>query len=506
MRITLQAFVWILLLPWTVLMQDVLIKELSLSSPRTGFTSIEADGFIYLAGGLTNGNGISSTVDVYNIASQTWNGTLTLPTPRAYITPVHISPNIYFIGGWNKVGKPTGAYRYDSVLRKFNATSAPQIQEPIQTSIHGSTLFVIVSHNVEFLDLDNMDSEWYHDEDIASLMPRLAGGIIFGRNNLIYVIGGFNVSTRQFVSDAWIYDVETANLTRYEDAISPFDYVVRGETLLFYEVANNVAAVWMWNQCILFNVGSSIWLNFNISNIMNIVTVPGFTFIFDTNGFYTVDWTNPIADPTYAEALGTIAYSIGYEDNAVYYTNTQDGSVKANVFYDGIWIPTTYTDVPAINEVSSKLEWPTHGVVFATLQGFYYFNNGTTSFVPQDRIKRLLISTDVDVIHVAIALSDTPDDIMIITYNTYLAVIRTDTFNNPQVSYNGVFFDFTNYAAYDTNTGLLINNAFPSFMDLITKWVVQGPHFFTFTQGFSYTSVSDQVCPISLGLVYHFWK
>jgi hypothetical protein len=483
------ASLLIILLPWNVLMQEVLVKELYLSSPRIHFTSIEADGFLYLAGGLKNGNTVSSTIDVFDIASQTWNKTLTLPSPRAIVTPVHIPPHIYFVGGWSRFGSLNTFYNFDLPSRVFNPAPPPRVQNPTQMSIHGSTLLVLGSNSAEFLNITDSSGGWTNNEELDNVAQRVAGGIFFNHENFIFVIGGVNVSSRQPVSDAWIFDIDSSLLTHYPNVITPFNYLDHEETPFSYSVANNIAAAWISSQCFLFNITSAEWFNFNIINVTNIITVPGYTFMFTEGGIYTVDWTNPTANPSFAGSIGTLAHSISFEDRAAYFVNNeQTGATQAFSFDNGVWIPLATS--LAIEDVFLELVWPSQGVIFATRDGFYLFkNDGQLTFVALQFIKSIIVAhPDADKIYVV----HQNLKFMVTSYNASLISETIVAPIIPQIAFEGILFNFQSQEAHSlvTNTSV---DAYNGDFTKVTKWVIQGEYFFALGQEPGTTQGSDQV-------------
>jgi hypothetical protein len=469
-------------------MQEVLVKELLLSSPRTSFTTVEADGFLYLAGGFTNGNRVSSAIDVFDIASQTWNNTLTLPSPRAIVTPVHIPPHIYFIGGCSHLGSRNTFYNFDLPTQTFlEVTDAPspQVQDPIQMSIHGSTLLVLGSNSAEFLNITDSSGGWTKNEELDLALQRVVGGIVFNHENFIFVIGGVNVSSRQLVSDAWIFDVDSSILNHYEGVITPINFSRNATKHFSYNIVNNVAAVWLSTNCFLVNLSTAKWLNFDIANVTNVVSVPGYTFVFTKLGFYTVDWTNTTTQPPFSESFGPIIHSVVFEDQAMYLVNNNT-RVNYMVFTGGTW--TTFSIAPAMSDMVVTLDWPPYGAVFASFDGFYLFD-GTLSFVPQQRIQQIFNGGDE--IHVICKQANS--DKSIYSFGANLALLRSAVAAiTPQAYFNGILFNFDNQRAFDVSAQILYNPYNDGFVKVL-QWAGQGQYFFVLDQGNFTTETSDQV-------------
>ena len=71
-------------------------------TPRTHLAAVEVDGMIYAIGGLGSGWAVLDTVEVYDVAGDTWNpiGPLTpVQTPRELLGAATVDGLIYAIGG-----------------------------------------------------------------------------------------------------------------------------------------------------------------------------------------------------------------------------------------------------------------------------------------------------------------------------------------------------------------------------------------------------------------------
>eukprot|EP00029_Vermamoeba_vermiformis_P010124 TRINITY_DN526_c0_g1_i3.p1 TRINITY_DN526_c0_g1~~TRINITY_DN526_c0_g1_i3.p1 ORF type:complete len:1056 (-),score=196.35 TRINITY_DN526_c0_g1_i3:69-3236(-) len=479
----------ILILPWNVLAQDVLQKELHLSTPRTSFTSVEAGDKIYFVGGFENGDRTSSAIDVFDIATQTWNRTLTLPSPRAFITPAVIPPHLYFVSGWeNKFN--VNPYNYDS--GNLNALQKPQIKTPTQMIIHNTTLFVIGSYEAKFMDLTDTGSGWSTRDDLSYLLQRISGAITFGHENLIFVVGGVNVSSRQKVRDTWIYDTESSILTRHDSPIDPIGYIAPNE--YSFSVANDIMAIGLnTGKCILYNMNTSTWLNVTTRRQIDIISVPGYSYIISSAGYYTIDWSNPSPDLFFTTVSSSIIDTISYEDQAALLLAQFQGESVMLCTNNNTWISSVLT--PSINDIQLTVLWPSHGYIIVTTFGFYVFKDCSVTFIALERIQSIVVSYPaaeeifVTIQNAFVATSD------IRVYNSTLDYVRSNTVPSitPSVSFDNILFDLVNVIAVSLNSGLSLDILPYDSFSTNTFWAVQDEQFVILTTRSNEIQLSNQV-------------
>jgi hypothetical protein len=450
----------ILFLPWNVLSLDVLHKELKLSSPRTSFTSVEAGGKIYFAGGLENGDRTSAAIDVFDIATQTWNSTLTLPSPRAFITPAVIPPNLYFVGGWDNEFD-VNPYLYDS--GNLTALQKPHIKNPTQMIIHNTTLFVLGSYEAKFLDLTDTGSGWSSRDSLSHILQRISGAIMFGHENLIFVVGGVNVSSRQNVSDAWIYDTESSTMTRHTIPSDPIGYIAPSE--YSYSVTNDVMAVWTnTGKCIIYNMNTSTWFAVSARKPIDIISVPGYTYIISLSGYSTIDWTSPSPDLLFKTVSPAVLHTISYEDQVALLLTQLDGVTSMLCTNNDTLVNSPVA--PLVSDITLTLDWPSHGSIFVTSSGFYVFKDCSVTFTALQQIVSIVVSYPAaEEIFVLVPIP-TALTYEARVYNSTIDYVRSVAvpIMAPSVSFDNVLFDFVQVLAVSMESGesldILPNNLF----------------------------------------------
>ena len=267
---------------------DVAFNITRISSPRDGFSLIEAGSNLFFVGGFEfHDNMATDKIEVFDLENRAWSRTLRLPSPRAYVTPVVLEPHIYFVGGFYYSNPP---FVYNLTAQQFlpNSEQGPTVLSPVSIDVHESTLTVIGRYSVDFLDLDT--NTWRYNEDLTRVMMDLVQNVVFSYEDIIVVIGGTNITIGESTFSAWIFNRTSDQLQEVKNALTtpgPFLNVK-------FTVKNRVLSVWTSGFVFLHRMDSPDWYQFpfQTDNILNIGSTSSMTYLFDSSGYFYFDWNS----------------------------------------------------------------------------------------------------------------------------------------------------------------------------------------------------------------------
>lgn len=198
---------------------DVSMDTWSTGAPmptaRAGLASAALGNKIYAIGGRTTTGPrpvgaafVLSTVEVYDIATDTWTAVAPLSVPRSDLVAVAHGGNIYAIGGWNGTIEVGTVEVYDPTTDTWtSAASMPTARSNLVADVKGNTIYAIGGYTGVNLNTN----EAY---DIAKGTWSAKAPMITARSEMdsarvgdkIYVIGGgiFGALTGGNLNEAYI--------------------------------------------------------------------------------------------------------------------------------------------------------------------------------------------------------------------------------------------------------------------------------------------------------------
>ncbi len=213
--------------------------------PNSEFALAEADGKIYVMGGYPNTGVSSRTVQVYDIASNSWQLGPQLPQPNNHGMAGAVNGKIYIIGG-QTTNDQQGATAVNQVYELDPAKGTWVEKKPMPTArsggvavVHAGKIYVAggrVPRGNDFAVYDPAINEWEALPPMPNQRNHLAGAAINGR---IHVVGGrLGNGLSPIKSDAHeVFDPQTKTWT----TASP---MLRGRSGMNSVVAKGCFHVW----------------------------------------------------------------------------------------------------------------------------------------------------------------------------------------------------------------------------------------------------------------------
>ena len=201
---------------------------------RIGGFPAAVDGKIYIIGGFDHHENLGgrapalSTVDVYDTQTNTWHTTANMPTPRVAPQVAVFSNEIYVFGGYDRKG-PGGALRYKKTVEMYDIATdtwtkkrdMPTLRHAVMTAVVDGKIYVI-GGNVHDKKLgrevatglvevyDPLTNRWEKRADMPTERGATDAVVVAGK---IYVIGGYNWQwgplTDKFVTSIEEYNPKT---------------------------------------------------------------------------------------------------------------------------------------------------------------------------------------------------------------------------------------------------------------------------------------------------------
>ncbi len=185
---------------WAYDTQSGWFERASLPAPREYGVAIALDGKIYLIGGYsdtTGGWGFRLEVDVYDVASDTWDSAAPLPAERNGFAAGAIGGKIYVAGGFGNVS-PTSGLVYDPALDQWTPIAdMPTNRQEGGCAVAGDKLYVFGGYEwspatggpgfTTTSVYDPATDSWDVEAPLNQWRERPAGASANGR---VYAIGG----------------------------------------------------------------------------------------------------------------------------------------------------------------------------------------------------------------------------------------------------------------------------------------------------------------------------
>ena len=111
-----------------------------LAEPNSEMAVAELDGRIYIVGGYPSDRVSVSTVQVYDIAKDSWSLTTPYPMPINHASAVGVDGLLYVIGGQTNAGTQTEPSRYVAAVHSYDPRTAKWTRRAdMPVPVHGVT-------------------------------------------------------------------------------------------------------------------------------------------------------------------------------------------------------------------------------------------------------------------------------------------------------------------------------------------------------------------------------
>jgi hypothetical protein len=272
-----------------ITMATVSIEKIEhLSSKRAFFSTAQAGQKIFFIGGFEFNDFIASkTIDVYNLASGSWEPSVNLTTARGRISSIVLGPRIYMAGGQAYTNEPCQFSWQNRTFLYF--TSGPTVRRPVRLALHNNTLTAIGYFSVDFMDTNT--KIWTHNEKLTSVMSTLFDTTTVAHNNFVLVIGGTNGTNQLPSLSAWVVDTPTSNPIEFKN-ITTSPASTKQFIGSWFDEAHEAVVIQFSNQCLVFHTDSQTWLQRDTinNNSVSFVSYQNSTIVFFSDGYWTIDW------------------------------------------------------------------------------------------------------------------------------------------------------------------------------------------------------------------------
>jgi hypothetical protein len=198
-------------------------QRANLLAPLSELALAHADGKLYLMGGYPATRVTSTTVQVYDIASDTWSLGPNLPLPNNHGTAAAVDGKVYLIGGQTQADDPPGTNSYvDTVYELDPAVGTWVAKAPMPTARSSGAIVVLDDliyvaggrppHEKDFAVYDPAADTWQVLPELPTRRNHFSGAAIAGR--LHFVGGRQGLGLGQSVSAVHeVYDPPTQTWT-----------------------------------------------------------------------------------------------------------------------------------------------------------------------------------------------------------------------------------------------------------------------------------------------------
>lgn len=182
-----------------------LTSKSSMQEPRSGLEIAVVNNKIYAIGG-TNEEGFRSTVEEYDITSDTWSFKINMPTPRSKFGIAVIDNKIYCIGGYTNGFSATNTTEvYDPATDTWETkTPMPTARMDIEANVVNNKIYIIGGiPNATINEVyDPITDSWQTDVSIPNAVYSYASAVI---NNSIYIINSNTTQIYSIENGSWHY-------------------------------------------------------------------------------------------------------------------------------------------------------------------------------------------------------------------------------------------------------------------------------------------------------------
>lgn len=196
---------------------NTITKSLSsktpMQEPRSGLEIAVANNKIYAIGGI-NQEGFRSTVEEYDLTSDTWSFKTNMPTPRSEFGIAVIDNKIYCIGGYINGFSATNITEvYDPATDTWETkTPMPTARMDIEANVVNNKIYIIggIPNSTINEVYDPITDSWQTDTSIPTAVCSYASAVI---NNSIYIINSNTTQIYSIENSSWHYGTPPISAT-----------------------------------------------------------------------------------------------------------------------------------------------------------------------------------------------------------------------------------------------------------------------------------------------------
>jgi N-acetylneuraminic acid mutarotase len=169
-----------------------------LLAPLSELALAHADGKLYMMGGYPSSRVTARTVQVYDIASDTWSLGPELPLPNNHGMAASVDGKIYLIGGQTQADDPPGTNSYVDTVYELDPAGGPWVAKATMPTARSSGVVVVLDdliyvaggrppHETDFAVYDPAADSWRALPALPTARNHFTGAAINGR---VHYVGG----------------------------------------------------------------------------------------------------------------------------------------------------------------------------------------------------------------------------------------------------------------------------------------------------------------------------
>lgn len=161
--------------------------------------------------------------------------------------------------------------------------------------------------------MDLTTGTWSFNRELTQTLRNLANEQwIFNVEQYIYIVGTLRNSTNTSHSTVWRFEIDSQNLTRYDNAAFHYSSL----QLPSYHYNSGVVVMQQFTQILANQISSDKFFSLTIdTTLIGTSSLPEKTFVFDKSGYYIIDW--PSENSTRIDQID-IYFTFGGPAYAVY--------------------------------------------------------------------------------------------------------------------------------------------------------------------------------------------
>lgn len=194
-----------------------------LLEPLSELAFAESDGTIYMMGGYPSSRLTAQTVQVYDIASDTWSLGPELPLPNNHGMAASVGGKIYLIGGQTQADDPPGTDSYVDTVYELDPAVGEWVAKATMPTARSSGVAVVLDgliyvaggrppHETDFAVYDPAADSWQVLPDLPTPRNHFTGAPIDGRVHYVGGRQGLGLGTSMTTMHE-VYDPQTETWT-----------------------------------------------------------------------------------------------------------------------------------------------------------------------------------------------------------------------------------------------------------------------------------------------------
>jgi len=259
-----------------------------LSIPRSDISAIASGDKVFFAGGYTSSSNRSARIDIYNTSTQTWS-TAELSQARNIIVTATVGSKVFFAGGYTGNGASGNIDIYDASINLWSIATLSETRRDFTATTAGNKIYFaggwngidgsVASTKIDIYD--NATNSW----TISSMSSPKAYFASFYKNGKIYWAGGADYID-------WANDITLKCEVEIRDVntqLSTFTNLSQPNWLFnAYEMDNKIVLpiVSWWNQLQRFDIYDMSANNWSIAVLNQLLDYHYTTFISKNNIIY----------------------------------------------------------------------------------------------------------------------------------------------------------------------------------------------------------------------------